>query len=399
MHTPFERTLRALSSERRRRPYALVVALVVIAAWVVWAVVARVGVHVTSVAGRIEAKEQVNVLRAEVDGRLIAVHAKLGQTVAVGDLLYEMDGAQPEIRRSEAAARRAALVAEHEVLEAAVAAANQAKDTGQDVLFAALAEARAQLTRARAESTQAEREVTRLSGLAAGGSVPSQDVERARTAVAARRSEVGAAQALSDKLSAVEARETSDRTAAVERMRQELSRLDAEQATADADRKSAEVASEQRRVRVPIAGRLGELPLLRPGDYVQTGQALGTIVPHGDLHVVAYFAADRALGWVRPGALARVRLDAFPWTWFGQVEATVEEVALEPKDGLLRVELALGASPRGDLVLAHGLTGEVEIEVEEASPLSLLLRAAGRQAPIDQSPSAAGKATPAEPRP
>ena len=159
------------------------------------------------------------------------------------------------------------------------------------------------------------------------------------------------------------------------------------------DRKSAEVASERRRVRVPIAGRLGEVPLLRPGDYVQTGQALGTIVPAGDLHVVAYFAADRALGWVRPGAPAWLRLDAFPWTWFGQVAARVEDVALEPKDGLLRVELALGASdagrrydarPHSDLVLAHGLTGQVEIQVEEASPLALLLRAAGRQTPATE---------------
>lgn len=388
MQAPFERTLRALSAERRRRPYAHVVALVVIAAWVVWAVVAEVGVHVTSITGRVEARESVNILRAEVDGRLVAVHATLGQTVAVGDVLYEMDGAEPEIRRSEAAARRAALAAEREVLLAAVNAANQAKDTGQDVLFAALAEARAQLARARAGLSQAEREVTRLSGLAAGGGVPSQDVERARTAVSLGKGEVGVAQALSDKLSAVEARETSDRTAAVERMRQELSRLDADQAAADADRRSAEVASERRRVRVPIAGRLGELPLLRPGDYVQPGQALGTIVPSGALHVVAYFAADRALGWVRPGAPARLRLDAFPWTWFGQVEASVEDVALEPKDGLLRVELALAKDVRADLPLAHGLTGQVEIQVEQASPLALLLRAAGRQTAPEVGPTA-----------
>ncbi len=142
MNAPFERTLRLLAAERRRPPWALFGALVVIAGWVTWAVMAQVGVHLTSVAGRIEAREPVNVLRAEVDGRLVAVHATLGQVVAVGDVLYEIDGAEPEIRRAEAAARRAALAAEREVLLAAVTAANQAKDTGQDVLFAALAEAK-----------------------------------------------------------------------------------------------------------------------------------------------------------------------------------------------------------------------------------------------------------------
>ena len=40
MQAPFERTMRALSAERRRRPWALLVALALIAGWVVWAVVA-----------------------------------------------------------------------------------------------------------------------------------------------------------------------------------------------------------------------------------------------------------------------------------------------------------------------------------------------------------------------
>ena len=63
VNAPFERTLRLLAAERRRPPWALFGALVVIAGWVTWAVMAQVGVHLTSVAGRIEAREPVNVLR------------------------------------------------------------------------------------------------------------------------------------------------------------------------------------------------------------------------------------------------------------------------------------------------------------------------------------------------
>ena len=102
-------------------------------------------------------------------------------------------------------------------------------------------------------------------------------------------------------------------------------------------------------------------------------------MPSGKLHVVAWFPAERALGWVHAGAPARVRLDAFPWTWFGQIAARVSDVALEPSDGLLRVELALVEPIEADIPLRHGLTGGVEIEVEETTPLALLLRAAGRQ--------------------
>jgi membrane fusion protein (multidrug efflux system) len=110
-------------------------------------------------------------------------------------------------------------------------------------------------------------------------------------------------------------------------------------------------------------------------------------VPRGELHVVASFPAERALGWVRPGAPARVRLDAFPWTWFGQVEASVREVGLEPKQGLLRVELTLAPSADERIPLRHGLTGQVEVEIERATPLALLVRAAGRR---DDAAGAAG---------
>ena len=375
MQAPFERTLRALAAERRRRPVAWLVALAIIGAWTIWAAVAPVGVHVTSVSGRVEAKEPVHVLRAEVDGRIVAVHAALGQEVAAGDILYEIDDREPEIRRTEAEARVAALAAERAVLEAAVAAANAARSSGEDVLQAALAEAKAKSSQARIELAQAEREVTRISRLGAEA-IGLQELERLKTAAASRRAEVGAAQALAERLAAEEARDASDRTTALERMRQELARLEADKATAEADARAAEVARERRKVRVPVAGRLGDVPTLRAGDYVTSGQELGAVVPRGDLHAVAFFQAERALGWVRPGAPARLRLDAFPWTWFGQIEATVSEVALEPKGGLVRVELELA---RGSTVpLGHGLTGAVEVEVEETTPLALLLRAAGR---------------------
>ncbi|MEZ4339823.1 MAG: HlyD family secretion protein [Sandaracinaceae bacterium] len=144
-----------------------------------------------------------------------------------------------------------------------------------------------------------------------------------------------------ERLLAEEARASSDRATTVERLRQERVRLDGELGALDAARRAAELARERRLVRAPTAGRLGELPELRPGDLVAVGAALGTIVPDGELRAVAWFRAERALGWLRPGARATVRLDAFPWTWFGVVGAEVTEAALEPKDGLVRVELAI----------------------------------------------------------
>ncbi len=372
---PFERTLRALELERSRGLWGWV-ALVALAAWVAWAVLGDVGVYVRSAAGRIEVTEPVHVLRAEADARLVAVHARLGAEVAEGDVLYELDSADQAIAIAEADARRAAIEAERTVLAAAIAAASRALAGGEDVLAAALAEAKAKQAQARSEGVAAEREVDRLVGLA--DAVSARELDRAKVAVAVRRAEIGAAAALANRLSAEEAQASSDRAATVERMRQDLARLDGELAMVEAARRTAEVAQQRRLVRAPRAGILGELPALRPGDLVSAGDALGALVPDGELHVVAYFSAARALGWVRPGAAATVSLDAYPWTWYGLVPATVRDVALEPRDGLLRVELALDARDEaGALALRHGLSGEVEIEVERSRPLALLMRAAG----------------------
>ncbi|MCB9737549.1 MAG: HlyD family efflux transporter periplasmic adaptor subunit [Deltaproteobacteria bacterium] len=375
--TNFERTLRAVRVERRRRPLALLVAIAVLAAWGAWAALARVGVHVTSVSGRLEVVEPVQVLRAEVAGRLVAVHARLGQVVAAGDVLYEIDAAEQELAVADAAARREAVLAERDVLLAAIDAAAAAKATGADVLEAALAEAKARTTQARSALLAADREARRVATLGKTGLAATAEIEQARLDASLRRAEVAAAQALAERLLAEEARASSDRATTVERLRQERVRLDGELGALDAARRAAELARERRLVRAPTAGRLGELPELRPGDLVAVGAALGTIVPDGELRAVAWFRAERALGWLRPGARATVRLDAFPWTWFGVVGAEVTEAALEPKDGLVRVELAI-ADDAG-LPLRHGLTGEVEVEVDRASPLALLLRAAGRK--------------------
>jgi len=375
VNTPFERTLRSLDAERRRLPFAMVLGVVLLGVWLVWGASTEVSVHIASAAARVEAREPVHVLRAEVGGRLVAAHAALGQAVRAGEVIFELDPRPADIRLAEATARAQTLAAEREVVEAAIDAAVAARASGEDVLEAALAEARARLAQARSGLAQADREVARVRAL--GASVAAQERERASAAAAERRAEVGAVRALAERLGAEAVRAGADRTAAIEQLRQEGLRLMAAEAAAEADARAAEHALEQRRVRAPIDGRLGELTELRPGDVVQASQPLGAIVPVAELRVVAHFPAERALGWLHGGAAARLRLDAFPWTWFGQADLVVKEVALEPRDGLVRVELEV--TDPGGLALRHGLTGVVEVQVDAATPLALLLRAAGRR--------------------
>jgi membrane fusion protein (multidrug efflux system) len=72
-----------------------------------------------------------------------------------------------------------------------------------------------------------------------------------------------------------------------------------------------------------------------------------------------------------------VRLEGFPWTEYGEVIARVTNVARELRDGEARVELeVVRASPR--IPLQHGMPATVQIELEKATPMELVLRAAGR---------------------
>jgi membrane fusion protein (multidrug efflux system) len=161
-------------------------------------------------------------------------------------------------------------------------------------------------------------------------------------------------------------------------LEREAASADGEIQTAEAGIKRFEHVVEQRRICAPVAGELGEATELRPGGFVTEGQKLGAIIPSGQLKLVAQFLPLTALGRVRSGQRARLRLDGFPWAQYGSVTATVSGVATEPRDGQLRVELAVRPESVPAVALQHGLTGTVEVEVERASPATLVLRAAGK---------------------
>jgi membrane fusion protein (multidrug efflux system) len=117
---------------------------------------------------------------------------------------------------------------------------------------------------------------------------------------------------------------------------------------------------------------------VRVGQVLPEGGHIATIVASGDLRVVASFAPGAAFGRVRPGQRAQVRLDAFPWTEYGALQATVTEVATEQHDGQARaggIDRELHARR---IPLQHGQPGSVDIRVDEATPASLVLRAAGK---------------------
>lgn len=243
---------------------------------------------------------------------------------------------------------------------------------------AAMDELRAQISEAQARSVYADKHLDMSERLSRSAALSSDELSLARTDAAAARTKIAA---LRQSLSKLE----QDRK--VQEIEQEvrLAHLEREAVDLEQEGRGAEAAVlrmehdvEVRVVRAAIDGRVGEVVAsFQPGSAVKAADRLGSVVPDGAPRVVASFPVASA-GRLCPGQSARLRLDGFAWSEFGTMPATVTQVGSEPQGGRLRVELTLLADPDSALPREHGLSGVAEVEVERASPLTVLLRAAGQ---------------------
>jgi hypothetical protein len=96
-----------------------------------------------------------------------------------------------------------------------------------------------------------------------------------------------------------------------------------------------------------------------------------------DRQIVASFPPS-ALGHIRPGQAAQLRLDSFPWPQYGAIPATIASIASAIDAGQVQVMLAIRQDAPADIPLQPGLTGTVEVETGQISPAELILRAAGQ---------------------
>ena len=130
-------------------------------------------------------------------------------------------------------------------------------------------------------------------------------------------------------------------------------------------------------IRAPIDGRLGDIVSLRPGTVLEAGTRVAVVVPSGEVRSVAFFE-PAAVGRVRVGQPARLRLPGFPWTKYGTLQGLVARVGSEQQAGVVRVELTVTRDPQSAIPFEHGLPANVEVQVERLSPAALLLDVAGR---------------------
>jgi membrane fusion protein (multidrug efflux system) len=380
----FSKTTQSLALDSSRIVMiSLALAGLALLAWLLWFGFGNVTVYEVSRQARLEVGSAPREISSLLAGRLTEAHIVIGQRVRAGEVLIELDSTRQQLRLAEAQARLPlypAKLASLRVME------NERRSTQ-----AAVRAASARLQGANAASRFANDSAARIrSDAATGGSAA---VEAVRAAADARKAESERDISAADLARlGVDASVNADQTRVqMERLTRDLLATQAEAASTREliEQLRLEVANHQ--IRAPVSGVVGEMRALSAGAYVAPGQKLATIIPQGDLLIVADFDPTTALGRIRPGQTARFRLEGFPWVQFGTIEATAVRVAGEIRDQSLRAEFSIKRNATRGLVLRHGLPGQVEVRVETVSPAKLLLRSAGRLTEGQDARSRAGR--------
>lgn len=332
--------------------------LVVTALWLVWG---RVDV-VASAPGKIMPSGSTRLVQAAGSGVVAAIHVREGERVRKGQVLIELDTTLSAAELEQA--RNGLLAADLDVarghalvdaldgrglhLAAPEGTPREVADTQARLVAAqlaevnatvagygaargsALADARAALaTRAKLDSILPilDHEVEAMNRLDAKGYAPGLrllELQRQRRSEAGDR-EVAAAQAARGGSEArryadamVQAREQARRQALAD-----LAKAESEAILRRADVTKAARRQTLQRLVASDDGTVQQLAIHTVGGVVEPARTLMVIVPdHGGIEIEVR-VLNKDIGFVREGQRAAVKLDAFPFTRYGTVAATV----------------------------------------------------------------------------
>jgi membrane fusion protein (multidrug efflux system) len=357
---------------------AAVLGGVILVAWSGWFFLARVGLYEVSRSARLEVATAPYDVDSPVAARLVRSTLVLDRQVQEGEILVELDAQAFRLEREAEESRLAKLGPQIEALRQELTSYGQAMRGEGRANAAQVREALARVRASDVVAQQKEAERAQIQSLHDKRLVATLDRDRTQSESRRQSAETEAVRAQAGRLDSEGAVKLSDRKAQIAGLQAAVARLESERADADSKVRILDQKIELHLIRAPVAGRIGHMVSLRAGAMVAERTRLCTIVPTGGLRAVAFFDPATASGRVRTGQSARLRMFGFPWTKYGILQAEVDRVGNEPRDGLIRVELVLRSPQRTNIPLQHGLPGSAEVEVERVSPFALVLDAAGR---------------------
>lgn len=378
MPASFERTWRALDADSPwPRTFGIGLASLLLGGWLIWFLGGQVKVYEVSDRTSLEVAIAAHPIATRIDGRVVRAQLELGRRVKKGEVLVELDAEAERLALARSEARLASFKAQAAALRPEI----EAREAGLAAYFGAktllVAESRANTEEAMAQTRFAESQAAARRMLASRKLVSEEALQEAEAKAKAGHAAVRARQANTGRMSREAEVEIADRRAKIAELQRKLADLEGRASAEEAEARTIQQRIDAHFIRAAIDGYLGRVEIVRAGTVVQAGQVLGAVVPDGEPHAVAWFGSS-AVGRIRPGQKARLRLDGFPWTQYGTLAATVDSVGNDPLGDRVRVELVLRPESTPSIPLAHGLSGTTEIEVERISPARLVLRAVGR---------------------
>jgi len=320
--------------------------------------------------GKIQPTGRVKTIQPLETGRVVAIHVENGQHVKSGDVLVELDAAEAEADelatksalaayKAERLRRRAALEAAEFMLDGASPKIDWSSDMPsafrereQRVLDHDLRQLRVTAQSYDAQIAQKKDEERRLAdtvvaesslistleqrvamrkGLLARGSAPKaavldalESLQAQQTQLATQKGQLQEARAGQEVL-AQERRKTIDTFLADNS--QKLSEVerqidDLEQKFAKARMKTGHMT-----LTSPINGIVLGLAVTSKNQVLMTSEELMRIVPDDATLEIEAYLENKDIGFVAEGEAAVVKLESFPYTRFGTLDATVTRVA------------------------------------------------------------------------
>jgi hemolysin D len=299
--------------------------------------------------GKLQPTSPVQDIESALDGLVVAVPVKEGDSVAVGDLLVRFDPRDAETRLQAARRKRGQLqsqIAINRVVlgeqDATVLTPNQEqqlvelRQQMQGINTAAeesLAASQARLKGLLQALIVARDVASRYEALVRDGAISEMQALSARSKVDELLSQIEAERSQVRKRDAT-ARST--KTGHKAKMRREIEIDQRQISDIDREIRQMEVRLSLIDVRAPIAGVVFDLSV-SPGSVVKTGsedKPLLKIIPQDQLQARVYIP-NSAIGFIQPGQRADVAVNSFPRGDYGFIPATVERIG---SDALTTVE-------------------------------------------------------------
>jgi membrane fusion protein (multidrug efflux system) len=253
-----------------------------------------------------------SVVAPRVKGQVTEVLVQHNQTVHRGDPLIRIDPEEFDARAASAAAE----LANAQAAIGSAQAALQQLGAEQTLAAANVRAAQTQIASTDAQSVKADADRKRYDALVSSGAVARRDADQFRAAAVTAQSEADHSRAALD-VAKGQAGVTSARRPVLEAA---LAQAEAAAARAKASLDLAKQDQGYTVIRAPIDGVVADRQA-EPGDYVQPGTRLLTIVPLHALYVTADFK-ETQIGRMLAGQSVKVKVDALPGvTLKGEVDS------------------------------------------------------------------------------